>query len=313
MNKLVAFFLVALCFFATLIPSVRAHDGEEWDDENDRSLSYENNGDSVEIESDDDTLGNELKFHAEVDSDGLFVELEYKSHTNSTESEIKFRTVVSFLYEYQETNNKDGYQEGEDTLVTKWDLGNINWSSFSCSTSGSSPTVYSCDVESTVVGATIHVSDGVSAVSGVPLKPSGAKIDLYLEKSSVNPIAVAIGFRSETDEDFEVESESDEEAEGFTSASEKQVSIGTDAFFSWVETATLGSETINVINSGLIDGSDLDDASGQYDYVMFSFVTTSSGQIVWDPKASVGSTISSASGLVPSTMLLFAVLAAMLY
>jgi hypothetical protein len=59
-------------------------------------------------------------------------------------------------------------------------------------TSGTAPTLYTCSVECPVISATIYISNGVTSVGSVLLKPSGAKIDLVLVKASANPITPRI-------------------------------------------------------------------------------------------------------------------------
>jgi hypothetical protein len=118
-------------------------------------------------------------------------------------------------------------------------------------------------------------------------------------------------------EDQQEDSESDEERSGFSKSDESQVSFGTVAFFSWIKTATINGNTVNVLNSALEQLSSGEVSDGDHgSRVVFSFDSTVQGPIAWDPKLSwsapLSNTLSGAESIVPGIALLVALIAALL-
>ncbi len=146
-------------------------------------------------------------------------------------------------------------------------------------------------------------------VDGMPVRPTSLKFDIYIGLSNKrDDTSMALLVKTRGKEHQVTQDKSDENDESFTETKEKQVSFGDNAFFSWVTTATLVNEQqeINVLNSNLQEtsntGSDDGEEGEASQQVVFSFDTTSTGPIEWDPK--LGATPSAASGLAASTYLM---------
>ncbi len=129
------------------------------------------------------------------------------------------------------------------------------------------------------------------------LTPNSLKIDIVIENFpyTATDSSLALESRLKTKFHKEVESDTDEEAAGFTSG-ESAVSFGESGFFSWADTADADGTTINVVTSTILELEDDDDEDEKEEgdeeteteeKMFFSFVTKGAAKIYWDPRVGV--------------------------
>lgn len=277
-------------------------------------------------------MGNEIKFRAEITSDGLYLEAEFYSQPVDTEdsassqsnkdggsesngssssgsgdsSKVKFEAVFQSVVSYVESNGTPGYQNGEEVTVT--DLASVNWDAFACNTTqdASNATVISCTLQTSDLNfeVVVHIVDQSTTVSGVAVNPTGVKIDVNFAKSSSNYLAVIVGFQSQSSDSSQDGEMSVDGGNDKRTSTQGSVNFANFGFFSWVTTATINGQTINVINSNLTSNSN----TGLQEMV-FSFETAEIGELYWDPVLAVQGTSKLSNGAVsvwPSLFLLAA-------
>lgn len=302
------------------------------DDCDDREVSFESSATKVEIESRNGT--DKLKF--EISTEEWYdIKLKYYSTVDSVSEEAKYKIRFRSLIEYVDASNgAPGYQAGEEFQVT--DLSQVTWDPIACVQGNQS---IDCVVRTNgayagVFSSSIHVGGTTFSQDGVLVRPNSAKISVTLNKDRAVGHKLALDVRVVSETERETSDESDEEREGIAN-DEKQISFGRDAFFTWVEYATVNGVNVNVIASNLAPSNDATDVDGDRkrdggcrrrrdsgscnkrdggdcdceqkeessSRVIFSFDVGTPGVIVWDPKIGYAGT-SASSIILPSLMLL---------
>jgi len=176
-----------------------------------------------------------------------------------------------------------------------------NWQNLvvSCQPDTTNPS--NCTVSATSTGTpsvTVWASfvDSVTTVDTSTTLPTTSKWGLSIAgKSAGDNLAlyarVATRTKQEDESKSKIDDQSSEQAGGITTKTEKQVSMGSNTFFSWDTTAVLSSSGTNTsftvtTTSLTADNTDADNDESQ-NKLVFLFepgTTNPAGQIIWDPK-----------------------------
>jgi hypothetical protein len=243
---------------------------------------------------------------------GLYIDeqvdlsVKYEAKDKDSKDEVRYRVSFEKIVEYEEKNGVNGLQK-EDNIVSTVDLESktLSWKDIECIQDGDN---YNCVVESTDTQfkLIVHLVAEVNDVDGYPVRPTSMKFDIVINKLARTPnTRLALLVKTKTKEQQITKEKSHEEEEGFTVKKEKQVSFGDNGFFSWVQTATVGGVAVNVFNSDLEEATDSKlDSDESCKRVTFSFDSTDSGKVEWDPKLAWDGDSSNSAIVVPSFALI---------
>jgi hypothetical protein len=288
------------------------HDDGERDKEFHREVTKESDdGETVVFrsKSKDGNDNSELKFEVSVKDGAPGIRVNYENKTSEAKMRVRFFKVIVFT-----DSAGDGYTAGEEDSII--DISQLDFKPIVCVSSVNAETGshnFDCTIESndSSVRVLSHLVSEPTTVDSVAVRPTAVKIDVELDISRNNGQSVAIvaSVRTQTHGAQNIENESEDNKEGVEDKAEKQVKFGDVGFFSWVTEATINTtptpKTISVVNSALQTAEDSnivdkrskgsDGQDDEHKQVVFSFISTEQGVILWDPKLSwiAGSTISS--------------------
>lgn len=265
----------------------------------DREVKIEREADKVKIESELKTGESKDKIEFEFKSDdSIEFQLKYKTESDSAEIEMKFKVKFKSIVEYLENGTTTGYQKGEEVFKYKLedqDFDDITYEMVTVDTVDTH--IFSVSTSDGVFTAIIKISGSLALDGETTLTPNSLKIDIVIENFPYTAADSSLALESRLKTKFhkEVESDTDEEAAGFTSG-ESAVSFGESGFFSWADTADADGTTIDVVTSTIIKLEDDDDEDEHEEgdeeteteeKMFFSFVTKGAAKIYWDPRVGV--------------------------
>ena len=278
------------------------HNGvaDKTETEAERQVQVEQNSNQWKVES--ELKNGNQKDHIQAEfqiGDGKpEVKFEYKSEANSTETEMKYRVNFNQLVEF----NNDavaGYQKGNDTVVSKYDLSKVDWNPIAYTTednNGVTTHIASATTADGVFTLILRISTGFTNINNTIVTPNAIKIDIVINGFDYqgNDTYLSLQTDIKTQSETSVSQHSDDEKNGFAT-NEEQVSVGsgsTNGFFSWVKTAKADGVMVNIIPSNLTKVSsgeeDGDLESGEQQKIMyFTFDAVTPQRIDWDPKVGV--------------------------
>jgi len=229
--------------------------------------------------------------------DGMVVK--YSAKTKSSDSmldvdfTVSFDSIVEFTYK-----NGDAYVPGTDTPKKTYSLGQVNWDKFSCNQADSD---WVCTASSIGTSNKLTVDFKFSSEpfqeGPVEIANTDMKITLTLSdfQYAATDSSLALCFSGSSKEDFK------QTTDGVKSKERKMGS--TDFFFTWLETIQADGTDVDVVDSPIVNS----DSNGAKKFAFCLSVDAKAPKtLVYDPV--IG--ISPATTLIPSLLLLLAVLLA---
>jgi len=250
-------------------------------------------------EEEGDGVKNRLKFEFSSESGTLDTTVRVQKVTDDTKDKKMFEIRWAGVIEYTENGAAAGYQKGEEVTTVNFGDDTTVWNNISCTNPGAN---WDCEVQSQdgQYKFVVHIVANVTAVGGVPIKPTSTKLDVFVNKASRTPnTRIALFFRTKATDKQAIAQQSDEQKSGFSNFTEKQITLESGGFFSWMTHATLNGQPVDILNSELI--ADSSDGSFHSNKVYFAFDSVDAGPIVWDPKIDLPD---SGSSLLPSLFLI---------
>lgn len=297
----------ALCVCFILVCATVCIFADDKDDKYKRELQFEMQSKKVSVESNmrTGTSKDKLKFEFETD-DQMYVRLQYASSATGTATMLKFKAYSIVEYE--------GTGAYTNTSVVKSTMLLNKWKPIACpKTVVNNATLYTCTAvtDNNVFAAQVQFTTDTINTNAVVMKPTSAKIGFNITSFPFQGTNTRLALIAKVVAGKAMEkkesAESEEKKQGFVKQKEKQVSLGSLAFFSWLESAICDNVDCSVANTPLQTESSGEEGE---DRIVFSFLANRPTKIVWDPKLGVSDT-SNATALFGASLLavLFALLA----
>lgn len=264
-----------------------------------REVQVEESDREWKIESELKNQEQKDKFEAEFKiggGDEPELELKYATEASSTETEMKYRVNFDQLIEFTD-DGIAGYQDGNDTMVSSYELDKAEWNVIAYSTdtlNGSNVYTATATTADGIFTLVLKLSTGITKMNSTIVTPNAIKIDVIINGYNYqgNNTYLTLQTDIKTESETEFEEQSDDEEHGFAQ-DESQIKVSNlnaTGFFSWVKTAQADGLTVDVISSYLnsIDDHDDDIEEGErHDIIFFTFDAQNPDKIVWDPKIGV--------------------------
>lgn len=255
-----------------------------------------------------------LNFEFEA-SENLVLKMKYALGASKTEGEYKIKLFG--IHEYNTTTAADGsYVDKVSKVVSTYVF--KSWNKIGCSNTkvDTNTTLFNCTITSkdNVVSANVFFTDSVinaNSKAGFPMKPTSIKFTVTINNfpykglgSSLALIAKMVSERNTNEK-----SDSDERKNGFVKTAEKQVDIGSEAYFSWATSALADGVSVAVVNTKVEKLNSTEAAEPNENRMFFSFIAKTPKSIVWDPKlGAIDNSAAKFSASLLALILLFAFL-----
>jgi hypothetical protein len=227
-------------------------------------------------------------------------EYRFESSGNATKYENRFRLKMFSIVEYTEKGAADsGFQEGVDTVVSKYWGKNSSWGTWTNLTvTGNAYQLYSVSTQDGTVTVRLAIASNSTTYNGIALNANEVKLDLVLNGfSKQNGTYLAVAARVETDSS----TSSDEVAAtgGETETKIKTSGAAVQGVVFWNMTVLYDGVSVPVVKTNAANNNT---CKGYY----FSFINTSvPAKVEWDP--TVG-TASSGNGALASAISISAIM-----
>jgi hypothetical protein len=299
-------FILILLLLGTIAFSMPIVSSDEDEDPVDDDYDYER---EVDVEQADFEwkIESELKSGDNKDKfDALFkigggnepvIEFNYEQEAGSNETELEF--IVEFVQVIEfEDDGIPGYQEGNDTIVSIYELAEIDWN----------PIVYSLEeIEGVALyTATATTIDGVFTLVlklsnnliqlndtlNTSLGPNAIKIDVIINGYDYQGTNTYLTIQTDVKTEFEVDIEDSDDEDNDINENEEQLLINSgkvSGFFSWVTIAEVNETSIDVITTDLLEDQD-ESTPDKFEIdktLFFTFDVQNANEIIWDPKIGV--------------------------
>jgi hypothetical protein len=225
------------------------------------------------------------------------IEFNYEQEAGSNETELEF--IVEFVQVIEfEDDGIPGYQEGNDTIVSIYELAEIDWN----------PIVYSLEeIEGVVLyTATATTVDGVFTLVlklsnnliqlndtlNTSLGPNAIKIDVIINGYDYQGNNTYLTIQTDVKTEFEVDIEDSDDEDNDINENEEQLLINSgkvSGFFSWVTIAEVNETIIDVITTDHLEDQD-ESTPDKFEIdktLFFTFDVQNANEIIWDPKIGV--------------------------
>ena len=300
LSVLLLYSLILLLFSSTIFPSdVYAwvsddDDGGGDDDENgidddiedynERELQIEVDADQVEIQSKrkNETLEDKIEISFKASDEPEF-HLQYRTESDSLDSEISFEVSFYSLVEFLDTDENNQFDEDFDQEVQEYELDR----EFTTITEkitddgfGNEIHTFNTTTEDGIFSLQFYVLTSFSQLSGSFIVPSEIKLDLAIRNfpfiESISKLALHTNLEAENE--FEIDEETEDEEQNHSS-DEKAVDISIGhftSFFSWYEYALVDGINQTVYNGNI--------ESDESENEMIFLIYEQGNQIIHDPK-----------------------------
>jgi len=306
--KAVLIAIATLALMATLVAA-----GEDY--KNNREIKPAFSDKNVQIESKmrsaaPDGEADKLNFEMQT-GDELQMQMKYAIGASRAEGTYKIKLFG--ITEFTTTSADGAFNPNASTIVSSYRFKTVGWNPILCLSTrvNTNTTFYNCTVttKDNVVTAQVFFADGLvpdnNGKVNFAMKPTTLKFNVLINNFQYNNAAsrLALIAKMVTERNTNEKSDSDERKSGFVKTSEKQMDIGTEAFFSWATTALADGTTINVLNSKLEKLGASEAVEANENQMYFSFVAKTPKSIIWDPKLGAVVSSSSATRAVASSLI----------
>lgn len=252
-----ALFLVSMMFSTTMITSF-AEDNSTGDDDgidddfedlNHREITVQYSPTAVEIKSEleDGNREDEIQLHLIADSNGLKVELNYNSESESTEIELKLEVIFYSLIEYIDTNADGTYNESVDTFIGETLLNSFQPISYVTQTTASNNSLHIVSVTTTdgVFTIKLYATEEFEIVNNSTITPTEAKLDIEIHNfayvDGTSDLALKVKLITSTEYEYEIDENTEDEYAGYAENEMEVETKGTayTGFFSWAKNALI--------------------------------------------------------------------------
>ena len=275
---------------ASAIQVVDDDDSDGFDDdyelETARSISIEDNGDEITIESrsqsgnTEDEVEIKLKFESEATSVSIGYEREVGTSEREAELEIEFEKLVEFV----DQNNDSLYDLGEE--ISERLLNDLALNEYKTVLSTDNETLHYLNVSTPddIFFLHVYASEKFSILDNITITPYEVKIDIeingFVYSNDESQLALLIDIESEYEHEEHEETDGEEEGYAENESSIETKVEGTASFFAWAETAIVDGVEKIVRNTPIVDD---DDGYGNEMYLVYE----RGDHIYHDPKIGI--------------------------
>ncbi len=250
---ILSLFVLSLALASTTL--VRAQgDGDTDDDGVDDDLEAENkrvvevsadgSGFTIHSKRESQAREDELEITVNVASN-LKIALHYNAESDSTEFELEFDIVFYKLVEYVDANANGIYDPLTDSKVQEIALTSFSAPSHTTETAADGTTIHVLTAKTTdnVFEIQLRVLEQFNVMNGSMVTPGEGKIDIKITNFPYNQGGsdLALYVRLESQSEYEAESITDDESNGYSSeeAGVETSETGFAGFFTWAESAMI--------------------------------------------------------------------------
>lgn len=260
----------------------------------DREVQSQLSGTEGQIES-RGANGNEIDLEYRLGSGELArFDLEFKSETNSTETELDVRVRLIEIFEYTPSAPGAAFPDNGTKLNV---YGPGTWNNIQASTANN-VTTWSASTTDGAVSIDLFFTDSPRTIGSTSLDPSSFKFTLTINRpvATGNYLGATFRLSSTTTVEYEDGAGRDIEGDGDVEGDELEIrtrNTNVVAILDWVPTITYGNMSTagTVLNTAATDNS-------EQETIHYSFVPMSGEElsmpVVWDPRIGIVSGASSA-------------------